>query len=351
MIDLSVIIAVDGDGRIIEKNIFHDRKLVSDPRVVVEVSGSAGIFMEPMMESASEYIGIVCPKIAAMKNDRTLKIFCEAAGKDEDTWPCTVFATESTLPIVLDACECHRLVVAAPSKRNADFTYRKWRLAETNSFTPKVENETGYDIMIYEPTEDLMVSESELDDELDRICDEMDSEVSEPPSDEDAAAIEKVLEFVKGGLLVNGDDTTSGFDNTYETDLDSDEVMRDVTKYVTNILRGFVQMPLFQRSLDVQNGALKRLNKTEEQVSSLQQSMDKFRTSMADTNNVCSEGVRCELEAVNLKYNSINERLDGLQTQLGNVIRENVMNDRKATALPIAISIVALILAIIGLFT
>lgn len=346
MMDLNVIIAVDGDGHIIEQNIFYRQDLISDPRIVVEVSGSAGIFMESMMNAASGYIGVVCPKIAAMKNERTIKIFCEVASKDEDSWPCTIFATESTLPIILDTCDCHRLVVAAPHKRNADFTFRKWRLSEINAFMPKSETESGFDIMIYEPTDELMLSESEMDDELNRICDEMDSNVSEPASDEDVAAIEKVLDFVKGGLLVK-DDSLSGFDNTYEDDIDADEVMQEVTKYVSHALKSYVQMSLFQRALDVQNGALKRLNANEDRVEKLEQTMDKFRSSMADTANVCGEGIRCELETVNLKYNSINERLDGLRLQLGNVVAENLKRDRSPN-IASAIAIVAIIIAFIG---
>lgn len=349
MMDLSVIIAVDGDGHIIDKNIFHCNELKSDPRIVVEVAGSAGIFMEPMMESASSYIGVVCPKIASLQNERTVKIFCEFAAKDKDTWPCTIFATENTLPIILDACECHRLVVAAPSKRNADFTYRKWRLAETNSFIPSKEGESGYDVLIYEPTDELMVTESELDDEIDRICDEMDSTVSEPASEEDAIAIEKVLNFVKGGLIAKQEDPP-GFDNTYEDDIDADEVMREVTKYVSSTLKGYVQMSLFQRALDVQNGALKRLNKNDERVDKLEQTIDQFRTSMSDTNTVCGEGIRCELESVNLKYNSVNERLDGLQTQFGSVIEEQIKHEEKTTGLPVILSIIAIVVATLGLF-
>lgn len=346
--DLSVIIAVDGDAHIIEKNIFYRQELISDPRVVVEVSGSAGIFMDSMMKDAANYVGVVCPKIASMKNERTLKIFCEVAARDEDSWPCTIFATESTLPIVLDTCDCHRLVVVAPHKRNADFTFRKWRLSETNSFIPRSENEAGYDIMIYEPTGELMISESDLDAELARLCGEMDSNVSEPPSEEDEEAIAKVLDFVKGGLVVDNSHLEA-FDNDYEDEVGMEEIMKDVTKYVKNSLRNFVQMPLFQRALDVQNGALKRLNSNEEKVTQLEQTMDKFRSSMADTNNLCGEGIRNELETVNLKYNSVNERLDGLNTQIGNVVYENAMRKRKTSFLPLVISIVALLVAFLGL--
>ena len=348
MMDLSVIIAVDGDAHIIEKNIFYRQELISDPRVVVEVSGSAGIFMDSMMKDAANYVGVVCPKIASMKNERTLKIFCEVAARDEDSWPCTIFATESTLPIVLDTCDCHRLVVVAPHKRNADFTFRKWRLSETNSFIPRSENEAGYDIMIYEPTGELMISESDLDAELARLCGEMDSNVSEPPSEEDEEAIAKVLDFVKGGLVVDNSHLEA-FDNDYEDEVGMEEIMKDVTKYVKNSLRNFVQMPLFQRALDVQNGALKRLNSNEEKVTQLEQTMDKFRSSMADTNNLCGEGIRNELETVNLKYNSVNERLDGLNTQIGNVVYENAMRKRKTSFLPLVISIVALLVAFLGL--
>ena len=348
MMDLSVIIAVDGDAHIIEKNIFYRQELISDPRVVVEVSGSAGIFMDSMMKDASNYVGVVCPKVASMKNERTLKIFCEAAAHDEDSWPCTIFATESTLPIVLDTCDCHRLVVVAPHKRNTDFTFRKWRLAETNGFIPKSENEAGYDIMIYEPTGELMISESDLDAELDRLCGEIDSNVSEPASEEDETAIAKVLDFVKGGLVVDNSHL-EGFDNTYEDDIGMEEIMKDVTKYVKDSLRGVVQMSLFQRALDVQNGALKRLNSNEEKVSQLEQTMDKFRSSMVDTSNLCGEGIRSELETVNLKYNSVNERLDGLNTQIGNVVYENAMRKRKTSILPLAISIVALVVSLLGL--
>ena len=346
--DLSVIIAVDGDAHISEKNIFCRQELISDRRVVVEVSGSAGIFMDSMMKDAANYVGVVCPKIASMKNERTLKIFCEAAARDEDSWPCTIFATESTLPIVLDACDCHRLVVVAPHKRNADFTFRKWRLAETNSFIPRSEDEAGYDIMIYEPTGELMISESDLDAEIEWICGEMDSNVSEPPSVEDEEAIAKVLDFVKGGLVVDNSHLEA-FDNDYEDDIGMEEIMKDVTKYVKNSLRNFVQMSLFQRALDVQNGALKRLNTNEEKVNQLEQTMDKFRSSMADTSNLCGEGIRSELETVNLKYNSVNERLDGLNTQIGNVVYENAMRKRKTSVLPLAISIVALLVAFIGI--
>lgn len=348
MMDLSVIIAVDGDAHIIEKNIFYRQELISDPRVVVEVLGSAGIFMNSMMKDASGYVGAVCPKVAAMKNERTLKIFCEAAARDKDSWPCTIFATESTLPIVLDACDCNRLVVVAPHNRNADFTFGMWRLAETNSFTPRSENETGFDIMIYEPTDDLIISESELDAELERLCREMDSDVFDPPSKEDEEAIAKVLDFVKGGLVVDNSQL-DGFDNDYEDVIGMEEIMKDVTEYVKNSLRNFVQMSLFQRALDVQNGALKRLSSNEEKVNQLEQTMDKFRSSMADTSSLCGEGIRSELETVNLKYNSVNERLDGLNTQIGNVVYENAMRKRKTSILPLAISIVALLVACLGI--
>ena len=348
MMDLSVIIAVDGDAHIIEKNIFYRQELISDPRVVVEVLGSAGIFMNSMMKDASGYVGVVCPKVAAMKNERTLKIFCEAAARDKDSWPCTIFATESTLPIVLDACDCNRLVVVAPHNRNADFTFGMWRLAETNSFTPRSENESGFDIMIYEPTGDLMISESDLDAELERLCREMDSDVFDPPSKEDEEAIAKVLDFVKGGLVVDNSHL-DGFDNDYEDVIGMEEIMKDVTEYVKNSLRNFVQMSLFQRALDVQNGALKRLSSNEEKVNQLEQTIDKFRSSMADTSSLCGEGIRSELETVNLKYNSVNERLDGLNTQIGNVVYENAMRKRKTSILPLAISIVALVVSLLGL--
>ena len=346
--DLSVIIAVDGDAHIIEKNIFYRQELISDPRVVVEVLGSAGIFMNSMMKDASGYVGAVCPKVAAMKNERTLKIFCEAAARDKDSWPCTIFATESTLPIVLDACDCNRLVVVAPHNRNADFTFGMWRLAETNSFTPRSENESGFDIMIYEPTGDLMISESDLDAELERLCREMDSDVFDPPSKEDEEAIEKVLDFVKGGLVVDNSHL-DGFDNDYEDVIGMEEIMKDVTEYVKNSLRNFVQMSLFQRALDVQNGALKRLSSNEEKVNQLERTIDKFRSSMADTSSLCGDGIRSELETVNLKYNSVNERLDGLNTQIGNVVYENAMRKRKTSILPLAISIVALLVACLGI--
>ena len=348
MMDLSVIIAVDGDAHIIEKNIFYRQELISDPRVVVEVLGSAGIFMNSMMKDASGYVGAVCPKVAAMKNERTLKIFCEAAARDKDSWPCTIFATESTLPIVLDACDCNRLVVVAPHNRNADFTFGMWRLAETNSFTPRSENESGFDIMIYEPTGDLMISESELDAELERLCREMDSDVFDPPSKEDEEAIAKVLDFVKGGLVVDNSHL-DGFDNDYEDVIGMEEIMKDVTEYVKNSLRNFVQMSLFQRALDVQNGALKRLSSNEEKVNQLERTIDKFRSSMADTSSLCGDGIRSELETVNLKYNSVNERLDGLNTQIGNVVYENAMRKRKTSILPLVISIVALLVACLGI--
>ena len=348
MMDLSVIIAVDGDAHIIEKNIFYRQELISDPRVVVEVLGSAGIFMNSMMKDASGYVGAVCPKVAAMKNERTLKIFCEAAARDKDSWPCTIFATESTLPIVLDACDCNRLVVVAPHNRNADFTFGMWRLAETNSFTPRSENESGFDIMIYEPTGDLMISESDLDAELERLCREMDSDVFDPPSKEDEEAIAKILDFVKGGLVVDNSHL-DGFDYDYEDVIGMEEIMKDVTEYVKNSLRNFVQMSLFQRALDVQNGALKRLSSNEEKVNQLEQTIDKFRSSMADTSSLCGEGIRSELETVNLKYNSVNERLDGLNTQIGNVVYENAMRKRKTSILPLAISIVALVVSLLGL--
>ena len=348
MMDLSVIIAVDGDAHIIEKNIFYRQELISDPRVVVEVLGSAGIFMNSMMKDASGYVGAVCPKVAAMKNERTLKIFCEAAARDKDSWPCTIFATESTLPIVLDACDCNRLVVVAPHNRNADFTFGMWRLAETNSFTPRSENESGFDIMIYEPTGDLMISESDLDAELERLCREMDSDVFDPPSKEDEEAIAKVLDFVKGGLVVDNSHL-DGFDNDYEDVIGMEEIMKDVTEYVKDSLRNFVQMSLFQRALDVQNGALKRLSSNEEKVNQLERTIDKFRSSMADTSSLCGEGIRSELETVNLKYNSVNERLDGLNTQIGNVVYENAMRKRKTSILPLAISIVALLVACLGI--
>jgi hypothetical protein len=99
----------------------------------------------------------------------------------------------------------------------------------------------------------------------------------------------------------------------------------------------------------VQNGALKRLSSNEEKVNQLEQTMDKFRSSMADTGSLCSEGIRSELETVNLKYNSVNERLDGLNTQIGNVVYENAMCKRKTSMLPLVISIVALLVACLGI--
>ena len=236
----------------------------------------------------------------------------------------------------------------APHNRNADFTFGMWRLAETNSFTPRSENESGFDIMIYEPTGDLMISESELDAELERLCREMDSDVFDPPSKEDEEAIAKVLDFVKGGLVVDNSHL-DGFDNDYEDVIGMEEIMKDVTEYVKNSLRNFVQMSLFQRALDAQNGALKRLSSNEEKVNQLERTIDKFRSSMADTSSLCGDGIRSELETVNLKYNSVNERLDGLNTQIGNVVYENAMRKRKTSILPLAISIVALLVACLGI--
>ena len=193
-----------------------------------------------------------------------------------------------------------------------------------------------------------MISESELDAELERLCREMDSDVFDPPSKEDEEAIAKVLDFVKGGLVVDNSHL-DGFDNDYEDVIGMEEIMKDVTEYVKNSLRNFVQMSLFQRALDVQNGALKRLSSNEEKVNQLEQTMDKFRSSMADTSSLCGEGIRSELETVNLKYNSVNERLDGLNTQIGNVVYENAMRKRKTSILPLAISIVALLVACLGI--
>jgi len=348
MMDLSVIVAVDGDAHILEKNIFYRQELVHDPRIIAEASGSAGIFMESMMDSASCYIGIVCPKIAAMKNERTIKIFCEMAGKDEDSWPCTIFATGTTLPIVLEACTCNRLIIVAPHKRNADFTYRQWRLAESSTIVPKGNTNGGYDLMIYEHVDELTVSESDMDDELNRLCSEMDNDILEPMSDEDRAAIEKVLEFVKSGLTVERSHM-DGFDNDYDTELDSDSIMKDVTAYVKASMIDYVKMPLFQKSLDIQNGILKRLGTVEDIAKELQQSMEAFRLSMSDTNSVCSEGIRRELEATNLKYNSVNERLDGIQTQLGNVVMETANKPAKVNLIQIIMPVVAILLAIIGI--
>lgn len=348
MMDLSVILAVDGDAHVIERNIFHDKELLSDPRIISEVADSAGIFMESMMEDAAGFVGVVCPKIAALKNERTMKIFCDAASQDEDTWPCTIFATESTLPIVLDNTECCRLVVVAPHKRNADFSFRKWRLVETNSYISKDGKYNSHDIMIYEPSDVIDVTETELDDELERICNEMDSSLGEPASDKDLDAITKVLDFVKEGLVVD-DSYMEAFDNDYDDEIGPDEMMDRVYGYVERMLKGCAPMSLFQRALVVQNGALKRLNETDENVKRLEQGMDSFRARMADTNAICGEGVRQELETVNLKYNSVNERLDGIQTQLGNVVTENVVRNRKATVVPVAIAAVALIVGIIGI--
>jgi hypothetical protein len=70
---------------------------------------------------------------------------------------------------------------------------------------------------------------------------------------------------------------------------------------------------------------------------------------MADTNALCGEGIRRELETVNLKYNSVNERLDGIQTQLGNVVTENVLRNRRATVVPVAKAAVALLIGIFGI--
>jgi len=348
MMDLSVIIAVDGDAHIIEKNIFYNPEIIQDPHIVMEVYGSAGILMENMMGDASSYIGIVCPKIAALKNERTFKIFCEAVSVDEDSWPCTIFATENTLPIVLDTCDCNRLVAIAPHKRNADFAFRKWRLAETNYFLPGKDSGSGYDIMIYEPTDELVVTEDVLDAELERLCNEMDNNVTEPASDIDRTAIEKVLQFVKAGLTVDNSHMEA-FDNDYDDELGVDEVMKDVTVYVKNVLSGYVPLPLFQRALDVQNGALKRLNTVEDAARKMQQSVDSFRASMTDTNAVCGEGIRRELETTNLKYNSVNERLDGIQMQVGNIVMENVRRNRNAAVGPFVISLIAVLIGIIGI--
>lgn len=345
MMDLSVIIAVDGDAHIIEKNIFYRRELISDPRVVVEVSGSAWIVMDCMLKDAANYVGVVCPTVASMKNVRTLKILCETAAHDKDSWPCTLFATENTLPIVLDVCDCNRLVVVAPHNRNTDFTFRKWRLAEPNIFIPGLENETGYDLMIYEPTGDLMISENDLEAELDRLCEEMNSNVYDPVSEEDETAIATVLENLKDGLVVDNSQLEV-FDDTYKDDNAMEKTMEDIIKYDEDSLRGFVRMPLFQRALDVQHDAMKQLSSIEEKVSQLERMLNAFRSRMSDPSNFCGEDIRCELETVNLKYNSVNERLDGLNTQIGNMVYENVMCKRKVSILPMAISIVALVVAV-----
>lgn len=349
MMDLSVILAVDGDAHVIERNIFHDTSLMSDPRIISEVADSAGIFMESMMEDAAGFVGVVCPKIAALKNERTLKIFCDAASQDDDTWPCTIFATESTLPIVLDNTECCRLVVVAPHKRNADFSFRKWRLVETNSYISKDGKYNSHDIMIYEPSEVLDVTETELDDELDRICTEMDSSLGEPASDKDLDAIEKVLDFVKEGLVMD-DSYMEAFDNDYDDAIGPDEMMDRVYGYVERILKECAPMSLFQRALAVQNDALKRLNETDETVKTLGQCIDSFRTRMSDTSAVCGEGIRQELETINLKYNSVNERLDGIQTQMGNIVTENITCKRNPTIAPIIMAVIAIVLGLVGIF-
>jgi hypothetical protein len=348
MVDISVIVAVDGDAHIIEKNIFHDSRIMADPRVLDEVSGTAGIFMDGMVDAASSYVGTVCPKIAALKNERTMKIFCEAVAEDEDSWACTIFATESTLPIVLDACDCDRLFVVAPHRRNADFSFRKWRLLETNSYLSKEGEYNPHDIMIYEPAGKLDVSESEMEAELDRLCGEMDSDVSDPATEKDIEAIEKVLSFVKDGLTAD-DSYMGAFDNDYDDEMDPDDMMDRMAGYVDRSLKGYAPMSLFQRALGVQNDALKRLNGVDDRVGEVERAVDSLRSGLADTSSVCGEGVRRELETVNLKYNSVNERLDGLQTQLGRVVAEDVMRNRWERGVPLALGALALVAAVAGI--
>ena len=211
-------------------------------------------------------------------------------------------------------------------------------------------NDTGTDIMIYEPTDDLNITESEMDAEIDRLCTELDSNILDPASDEDSNDMKKVLNFVKEGLVIDNSHMEA-FDNDYDDEIDPDEIMDNVAGLVSDALKRYVPLGLFNRVLKVQNDALKRLNDIDDRVRRTEQSIDSFRSSMVDTNSVCSEGIRRELETVNLKYNSVNERLDGMRIQLGNVVAENLDRDRRTIALPLILAVIALILGLIGIIT
>jgi type I restriction enzyme M protein len=68
-----------------------------------------------------------------------------------------------------------------------------------------------------------------------------------------------------------------------------------------------------------------------------------------DLKGAIYERILEEMETDNLKYNSVNERLDGIQTQLGNVVTENVLRNRRATVVPVAMAAVALLIGIFGI--
>jgi hypothetical protein len=351
MVDLSVILHVDGDGHIIDDNVFSRPQLLSDPRIVDEIIGTAAVVMEPMMDTATKTINHTCAKIAMVKNERTMRILCDAIERDDDEWPVTIFATDSTLGIALDCSPAARLIVMAPSKRNCDFSFRKWELAETLTYAEGTAEESGMDMLIYEPGSILDVSETELDDELERIGAEYDNEIMKPATEKDLLAIDKVMAFLKAGLVVDNSHMEA-FDNDYDDEMDMGSIMDSVSKYVSVILGGYVKMSLFKRECDIQGDIIKKLNGLSDTVADnyreMNKSIDSIRFGMSDASRDGNERILEEMETVNLKYNSVNERLDGIQNQVGQVIVETNGKFNWKNFLPLVISVAALILTIIN---
>ena len=352
MVDLSIIIHVDGDGHIIEKNVFSKPELLTDPRLLDEIMGSAAIVMEPMMEAASECIGGVCSKIAMMKNERTFRILCESIENDEDEWPITVFPTENTLTMALDSKVATHLMVMAPAKRNCDFSVRRWKMTDVVKCAEGTSEIHGMDMMVFEPTDELDVTMDEITQEIELIGQEYDSNVMTPPSDKEKLAIRKVLDFLKRGLISNpkpDTDYMGAFDNDYDDEVGPEDIMASVSQYVSIILGNYVKYHMFKDALEIQNKLIKKVNTLEDRVNDNEESLNNMRLGLSDAKALGGERVLEELETVNLKYNSVNERLDGIQTQLGNVVTKNNKMDMKQTWIPLAVGIAGILFGIVGI--
>ena len=352
MVDLSIIIHVDGDGHIIEKNVFSKPELLSDPRLLDEILGSAAIVMEPMKEEACECIGGVCAKIAMMKNERTMRILCETIDEDDDTWPVTIFPTESTLTMALDSKMAKRLLVMAPSKRNCDFSIRRWKMTKLMKCAIGTSEIPGMDMMIFEPTGELNVTMDDITQEIDLIGQEYDANVMNPANDQETMAIHKVVNFLKRGLISEPKQETDymgAFDNDYNDELGVEDIMASVSQYVSVVLGNYVKYPLFKDALEIQNKLIKRVNALDDRIKETEESLANMRMGIADAKTIGGDRVLEELETVNLKYNSVNERLDGIQTQLGNVVSETYIAKKSQLWIPIGIGITGIVVGILGI--